>query len=263
VSVFEDPVLYPSDPKERDSAYSPSSCVDNIQPFLDRYATESSRVRNAVRFETCKYGSGPRAELDVFGAGDKAVHAFIHGGYWQQLSKSDASFPAEPFTKAGITYVAVGYDLCPHVSLFEIEAEVVAALRWVRSEFPHARVTVSGSSAGAHLAAFAARSVRVDRLILLSGIYDLRPLVDTYVNDQVGLSPSDAEELSPLLWSPPAVPATVVWGEHETAAFKRQSTLYAEHIGVQPHEVADRNHFDIVHDLFDISRNPAFESPGI
>jgi arylformamidase len=139
------------------------------------------------------------------------------------------------------------------VSLFEIEAEIVAALRWVQAEYPDARVTLSGSSAGAHLAAFAARTVPVERLVLLSGIYDLRPLVETYVNDAVGLAPSEAAELSPLLWSPPQVSAAVVWGENETEAFKRQSTLYAAHLGVAPREIPGRNHFDIVHDLFDIS----------
>ncbi|MBT8240717.1 MAG: alpha/beta hydrolase fold domain-containing protein [Acidimicrobiia bacterium] len=246
-------MLSPMDRAEREIAYSPSSCVADIEPFLDRYAAESSRVRDTISFQTHHYGSGPRAELDVFPAGPDRVHAFIHGGYWQQLSKDDSSFPAEPFTQAGITYVAVGYDLCPQVSLFEIEAEIVAALQWVQTEFPGASVTLSGSSAGAHLAAFAARTVPVDRLVLLSGIYDLRPLVETYVNDEVGLTHAEAEELSPLLWSPPQVPAEVVWGENETNAFKRQSSLYAEHLGVTPHEIAGRNHFDLVHDLYGIS----------
>jgi len=253
VSGSEDPILYPAGQAERNVAYSPSSCVADIQPYLDRYASESARVRSEARFETHRYASEPRAELDVFPAGDQQVHVFIHGGYWQQLSKDDASFPAEHFTTRGITYVAVGYDLCPQVSLFEIEAEILAALRWVRSEFGDASLTVSGSSAGAHMAAFAARTVSVDRLVLLSGIYDLRPLVDTYVNDAVGLSLPEAEELSPLLWSPPQVPAVVVWGENETEAFKRQSILYAQHLGVTPREIAGRNHFDIVHDLFQIS----------
>ncbi|MFW2381604.1 MAG: alpha/beta hydrolase [Acidimicrobiales bacterium] len=253
MSGSEDPILSPADQAERAVAYSPSSCVADIQPYLDRYMSESSRVRSVVRFETHRYGAGPRAELDVFGAGKARVHVFIHGGYWQQLSKDDASFPAEPFTQAGITYIAVGYDLCPQVSLFEIEAEILEALRWVKSEFSDAFITVSGSSAGAHLAAFAARTVPVDRLVLLSGIYDLRPLVETYVNDVVGLSLSEAEELSPLLWSPPQVPAVVVFGENETDAFKRQSTLYADHLGIPPREIAGRNHFDILHDLFDIA----------
>ena len=253
MSGSDDPVLFPVDRAEREIAYSPSSCVDDIQPFLDRYASESVRVRNSLPFETHRYGAGPRAELDVFPAGKARVHVFIHGGYWQQLSKDDSSFPAERFTHSGITYVAVGYDLCPQVSLFEIEAEILAALRWVKSEFLNAFITVSGSSAGAHLAAFAARTVPVDRLVLLSGIYDLRPLVETYVNEVVGLSLSEAEELSPLLWSPPQVPAVVAYGENETDAFKLQSTLYAHHLGVTPTEAAGRNHFDLVHDLFDIA----------
>ncbi|NNE96373.1 MAG: alpha/beta hydrolase [Acidimicrobiales bacterium] len=229
--------------------YSPSSKVDDIEPFLERYAAESARVRETVAFKTHRYGPGPRAELDLFRAEDRCVHAFIHGGYWQQLSKGDASFPAEGFVAAGITYAAVGYDLCPEVTLRDIVGQVGAAISYLRSEYPDADLTVSGSSAGAHLAATASRSELVDRLVLLSGIYDLRPLVPTYVNDLVGLDDTAAAELSPLLLPPPGIPTRVVWGENETEAFKRQSTLYAVHVDASTVQIPGRNHFDIVHDL--------------
>lgn len=251
--VSEFSVLFPADREDRDRAYSPSSCVPDIEPFLVAYADESARVREQVSLETVRYGSGPRAELDVFRAGTERVHCFIHGGYWQQLSKASASFPAEHFVAAGITYVAIGYDLCPDVGLDEIVDQTRTSVARVRAEFPDAELTVSGSSAGAHLAAMVAVTEVVDRIVLLSGIYDLRPLVETYVNDVVGLSERDAVALSPLLGDLPSVSATIVWGENETEAFKEQSRLFAAALGVAPQEIAGRNHFDIVHDLFAIS----------
>jgi len=257
VSDSEDQVLWPSNREDLARAYSPSSCVADIQPFLDRYAAESQRVRDSLSFQTHRYGTGPRAELDIFDAGEQQVHAFVHGGYWQQLSKADASFPAEDFVARGVTYIAVGYDLCPQVRLRDVVNAVRAALRWIVSRFPHASITLSGSSAGAHLAACVAEPGEIDRLVLLSGIYDLRPLVETYVNDLVGLDAAEAANLSPLLSPPPGVRTRVVWGENETDAFKLQSRRYAAHVGGTTHEVAARNHFDIVHDLFDISETAA------
>jgi arylformamidase len=105
-------------------------------------------------------------------------------------------------------------------------------------------------------------------LALMSGIYDVVPLVDTYINDAVGMDRDTARRNSPLLQvtragdepasSPPAppIPAVIAWGEHETAAFKQQSTAFADAwqrsgAPVTRLEAAGRNHFDIVHDLAD------------
>jgi len=93
--------------------------------------------------------------------------------------------------------------------------------------------------------------------VLLSGVYDLQPLVGTYINDKLGLDAPAALRLSPLFQPVTAqVPAVVCWGENETDAFKRQSRDYAARIGANGrpasvYEVAGRNHFDIVFDLCD------------
>jgi arylformamidase len=139
--------------------------------------------------------------------------------------------------------------------LRDIVDAVRAALRWIVGRFPNASITLSGSSAGAHLAACAADPDQIDRLVLLSGIYDLRPLVETYVNDLVGLDLTEAAHLSPLFCPAPGVRTSVVWGENETDAFKLQSLRYTAHVGGAGREIAARNHFDIVHDLFALSES--------
>ena len=58
------------------------------------------------------------------------MHVFIHGGYWQDLSKDDSSFPA-PGVNAGITYIAVNYGLAPLYSLDEIVEQVRSAIVWI------------------------------------------------------------------------------------------------------------------------------------
>jgi arylformamidase len=271
-------------PLERD--YSPSSCLDDttggVDALLAAYRTESERARAALPAQTHAYGSLPSERLDVFAAGPGSpAHVFVHGGYWQELSKDDSSFPAPAFVDRGITYIAVDYGLAPEFTLDQIVAQVRAALAWVHTHADELGIdprglVVSGSSAGAHLAATAALTDwskhglpadLIGGLVLLSGIYDLDPLVDTYINDAVGMDRGVAERNSPLLHvtrrsaeasgpSDPAMPAVIAWGEHETDAFKRQSAGFADAWQQAGHpvrrlEAAGRNHFDIVHDLAD------------
>ena len=249
-------MLFPSGRGERERAYSPSLCVPDIQPYLDRYAVDSAACRLDVEHQTFRYADGPRAELDVFAESDDRVHLFFQGGYWQQLSKSDASFPAAEFSRLGFTYIAAGYDLCPQVSLGSIVEQARAAVRWTRARYPNAELTVSGSSAGAHLAAWVGQHEPIDRLILLSGVYDLRPLVGTYINEAVGLNDPEAANLSPLLHIHGAttIPTSIHYGSNETDAFKAQSQQYADALAevgrpMVVSEVEGRNHFDLVHDL--------------
>ena len=96
---------------------------------------------------------------------------------------------------------------------------------------------------------------RCDAALLLSGVFDLRPLVSTKVNDAFMLTTPDAVRLSPahLPVNPVAHVHTIV-GDEETASFKRQSTDYATKLtaaGVDAtnHVVTGRDHFDLIYDL--------------
>jgi arylformamidase len=96
-------------------------------------------------------------------------------------------------------------------------------------------------------------------VVLVSGVYDLRPLVHTSVNDVLGLDETAAADLSPVL-HPSVGDADVVvaWGDNETDAFTTQSRGYADHVRadglhVVELECSGRHHFDIVDDLADLS----------
>src|SRR5216683_5458280 len=85
-----------------------------------RRRSAALRARGDCRLDL-RYGAGPRCLLDVFPAGkDAPVLFFIHGGYWRALNKSDVSFIAEPFQRAGMTVVMPGYDLVPAVRVCDI-----------------------------------------------------------------------------------------------------------------------------------------------
>jgi arylformamidase len=97
----------------------------------------------------------------------------------------------------------------------------------------------------------------VHRVVLLSGVFDLRPIVMTTVNEPLGLDIGEAERLSPMLLPVASRPqVTVAWGDADTDAFEAQSVAYAAVLRRAGVPVATlccegRHHFDIVDDLVD------------
>ena len=257
--------------------YSPSSCVPNgdlgpfIQQYIDRSATARTRVQADATFAEIRYGDATSQTIDVATPAwtdrNTPLIVFIHGGYWQQLSKHESFFAAADSVERGIAFAAVDYTLAPEASLDEIVRECHDALGALRSRAIELgvdpdRVFVAGSSAGAHLAAMVALGTSQDTwrpagCCLVSGIFDLQPLVNTYVNDAVGLEADDALRNSPLHLNLDGFPPTVVAvGSNETNEFKRQSTAMSAALSdvgtvVEQLEITERNHFDIILDLCD------------
>ena len=165
----------------------------------------------------------------------------------------------------GFAFAAVDYTLAPQASVAQMVAECDEALTWLAHQAPRLgfdgqRIVLAGSSAGAHLAAMLALQTRqrVAAVVLVSGIYELEPLLGTCINDALNLSQDSAHALSPALKSVQGFPPSIVcWGEVETAEFKRQSRDFAAQLQaaaapVQSFEVPGRNHFDVILDLADI-----------
>lgn len=256
-------------PAARAEAYSPSSMVGgDLTPFVQAYRDQSAAAYAAgPEVHTLAYGRSASQTLDLVKPALKspvALHIFVHGGYWQELSKKDSFFAAPGTLSQSMAFAALDYTLAPEAGLDSIVAEVVAALRFLRAQgkglgIDDARIVVSGSSAGAHLAAMACLELGAQEqpagLILMSGIYDLRPLLGTYVNDALGMDEATAIRNSPAMRDVSGMPACgIAWAVDDTDEFKRQSRQFAKALqragrNVQMMEVAGRNHFDIVHDL--------------
>ena len=235
--------------------YSPSSCIPSIDVELARYA-ELSRAAASLPHRSLPYG-----ELDggldderlvVFdGPVGAPLHVFVHGGYWQALSADDSLIAAPELVAAGHSFAAVDYTLAPRATIGTMIDQCVRAFERVVDDLRPSAITLSGSSAGAHLAAHVAQrtAVGIDRLILLSGMFQLEPLRSTTVNDTLGLDAAQADAWSVPLSPRPTCQVVIVHGRNETAAFKAQSARLAAAWGVPAVEVDDRNHFDLVHDL--------------
>jgi arylformamidase len=265
------------EPASLDRQYSPSLWAKDFAGNLKRYAGETAAAKRSFatqgRFDI-PYGHGSRQTLDVFpalgGDGPSPIHVFIHGGFWQESSKEDAGFAAPAFAGAGSAFVAVNYTLAPAATLAEIVAEIGQAYDWVQrnaAEFggDPQRITVSGHSAGAYLAAsLIAAYPGVERaadrdgpgaLLLISGVFDLAPIQACYVNDALGLSVGEAARLDLVAAMPRRdVPVCVAVGAEETSEFRRQSMAlfdaWRRHLGKMSFvEIDGRDHFDILFDL--------------
>ncbi len=242
---------------EREREYSPSSCIGgDYMPYLRAYAERSGAARRAHPPETLRYGPGERQTIDLFVPGNVArppVLAFFHGGYWQELSKQESAFAAPQCLAQGIAYAAVDYTLAPKATLSAIVDECRAAVARLERLGP---LVVAGSSAGAHLAAMVATE-GLKGAVLVSGIYELEPLIGTSINAALGLDPAEAACNSPMHRALRGFPPSVVcWGDNETDQFKRQSrafaaALHAAGAACSVFECPGRNHFDVILDLAD------------
>jgi arylformamidase len=258
-----------------DREYFPASPLADMAPFIAAYAERSRAARAAVPgWRSLRWGEAEGAALDFFPAraGGKAqLHVFIHGGFWRRLSKEDSSFPAPGFTAAGIAYAALDYALAPAASLAAILGQCRDAIAWLHAHaaelgFDPGAITVSGSSAGGHLAAMLLATdwrdwglpeKPVRACVALSGLFDLEPVRLCYANASLGLDEDDVPQLSPIHRLPPrGARLLVAVGEIETAEFQRQSRDYAAACAASGVDctsmvVPGRNHFDLPFDLAD------------
>jgi arylformamidase len=190
----------------------------------------------------------------------KPLLIYIHGGYWQRLSAADSLFNASDAVAEGVSLHAVEYTLAPHATIEQIVAECIADVVATIEQLQPTAVVLAGCSAGAHLSAMCARipaiASRLNGLVLLSGIYDLRPLVVTPTNDPLHLTNESAIALSPQLL-PPASPvsnALCAVGNAESSEFIRQNAEYAEYLSnagtpTDVMVVDHRDHFNLPYDL--------------
>ena len=230
------------------SKWSKRMEVNEVVPHHLKVCGEySEATRQSLKAElNIPYGAN-KAKMDIFypvmSDQDTApVIVHIHGGYWQLCSKDMYSFVSNSWTQAGCIAVVVGYNLAPEASMEEIIAEIQAAVEYVINKFPKSKLFLCGHSAGAHLCAMmAVTNWKQDSLVpqavhgmfLLSGIYDLVPIINTDINDPLKLDESNAARISPqriLKQTSPTIkcPTLVVVEEHGSPEFIRQSKEFDE-----------------------------------
>ncbi len=210
---------------ERDTAYDNNKAVPHSASLVEARNIASTRVRASLPGAMdVPYANGERTCFDLFPAAAYAAPClvFIHGGYWQRNSREMFAAVAEGFARRGWSVAIPGYTLAPNASLTQIVSEIRQALDWLDAE-GHAcgiqgPVVLSGWSAGAQLAAMTLDHPRVAAGIAISGVYDLAPIRDTYLNTALQLQDEEVEALSPLRRPVIHKPLAIAYGTAELPA---------------------------------------------
>ncbi len=266
------------DPAWLEEQYDNRARVKDHARHFARWAEASAAARSQLGGQLeVAYGADPGERLDVFAAAapGSPVLVFIHGGWWRSLDKSDHSFVAPAFVRAGACVVVPNYGLCPRVTIETIAVQSARALAWVwrnaaRYGGDPARIVVVGHSAGGHLAAMLLscrwKTVGDDlplRLLVgaasLSGLFDLEPLRHApFWQADLKLTPAGVRRLSPAFFPRPRGPLYALVGGEESEEFIRQNQLIRDQWGPTTVPVceilAGRNHFEVVNDLIDPGR---------
>ena len=98
---------------------------------------------------------------------------------------------------------------------------------------------------------------RIDRVVSISGLHDMRPLLKTKMNDAFNMTESEAAAESAVLNRPIENVELVCWvGANERPEFVRQSELLANiwtgfGIKTSVHHAPGQHHFDVIDGLSD------------
>lgn len=256
----------------RQMAKDPFRIRDHVPEFDDIVAEivrRSAETRAKVPMAAdVPYGPDGTETVDLFfpqGERDRLpVHMFIHGGYWRMFSKRDYSYVADTVTNAGAIAVIVDYALMPSVRMATIVDQIRRARQWIHDHIASyggdpGQLTVSGHSAGAHLATMLfdgnTRPSGIKGALLLGGIYDLRPLQESFLAAEIAITDQEVERFSPVDHSfDPGVAVAVSVGAEETPPFHSQAAAFAENLErqglvVSRTSLAGANHMSSVRDL--------------
>ncbi|CAI1602205.1 alpha/beta hydrolase [Serratia fonticola] len=243
-------------------SYDNATTVADENEILLSFQSRSQRVYQQQRHElNMAYGDAPREVFDWFYSTEeyKGTIIFIHGGYWQFCDKQDFAFIASTPLSLGFDVVLVEYTLAPAVNLADICQQIGVALDAIerrlkpRGDKP---VYLTGHSAGGHLAAYWQHHPLVQAVFPISGIFELQPLLASYVNQQLKLTSQQIEALSPARNIPLSLkPMVLFYGAAELPELIGQSLYYysalrEQGLPVSRYALPGANHYSVLDAVF-------------
>lgn len=245
-------------------AYENGAYIPGAERYREMWPVKAAAFRGALGARArldIAYGPGARNRFDLFlpeGAPVGLV-VFVHGGYWKALDRRDWSHLAAGPNARGWAVAMPSYTLAPEARIMAITGEVAAAVVAAAGEVAGPMV-ITGHSAGGHLSARMRCAdvalpedvvARVRRVVAISPLSDLRPLMQTAMNGELRLDVAEAAAESPVLAQGLRDWDTVVWvGAEERPAFLDQARWLCEAWpDAALRVVPGRHHFDVVEEL--------------
>jgi len=250
---------------ELDEAYANAAHIAGAADYPPRWAECAKAFRDrragAGRAKLAlPYGDRPREVFDLFlpSAAPKGLSVFVHGGYWLRFDNSYWSHLATGPLAQGWAVAMPSYDLCPDVRIADITRQIACAISEAAQHIA-GPLALTGHSAGGHLVArMGVQGVlpskvaqRLHSIVPISPVADLRPLLKTSMNAQLGLGMAAAMAESPVLMQPMDVPVSVWVGGDERPAFLDQARWLAEAWGCGYMVAEGKHHFDVIDALAD------------
>lgn len=249
---------------DMDQAYNNVDFIPGGAEYPDRWQTDARAFRETeaaigrARLNVA-YGAGERQKLDLFHPAGRAegLVVFVHGGYWLKFDRGYWSHLARGLTARGWAVAMPSYTLAPDAQVRAITVEIARAVE-MAAGLVAGPIRLTGHSAGGHLVArLGCRDValeasvraRLERIVLISPLSDLRPLLETSMNAELRLDADEAESESPVLHDAPKVPVTVWVGAEERPAFLDQARWLADAWGTKWRIDPGRDHFDVIDGL--------------
>ena len=259
-----------------DTGYNTRIGVENEdQIFVNWREASQAALDSLTGHIGVQYGTGNRETIDLFPTdkNSKRWLVYIHGGYWRSGETAMYPFIAPPFVKAGINVALVEYDLTPQVTIGTIIEQVRRGIAWLHSNAadygnPCEEIIITGHSAGGHLTAmmFATDWMQYQMPpdviiggVAISGLYDLDPISQTNINNDVRLTPEQIMMFSPSRVKPwLEVPLVLTVGARESAEFHRQGEVLRGAPGwgavaTEQVDVKDCDHFNILDVFMDLN----------
>lgn len=253
-----------------DQAYSNVKHVVDSASYPPVWQQKSGRFRNELQEQNrfigdVRYGPAERNILDLMlpQAQPRGLMVFVHGGYWLRFDKSYFTHFAQGAVAHGFAVAVPSYTLCPQASIAQITTEIAMAIIQAASMI-EGPLHLAGHSAGGHLVARMATTTtplnrslqqRLRKIVPISALTDLRPLLNLEMNKDFKLDLEQARLESPAILEPLAGTEITTWvGAEELPEFIRQSQALANlwsgfDIRIDQVEEPGRHHMNIIDGL--------------
>lgn len=239
--------------------YQNSAFISGGDTYYPRWQAAAATFRAGLggRAElNLPYGPAARQAFDLFHplGHPKGLMVFVHGGYWLACGREDYSHLAAGALARGWACAMPSYTLAPEGRIAAMTQEVAQAVRAAAARIP-GPVVVTGHSAGGHLSArmgCADLALPVARVVPISPLADLAPLMQTDMNADLAIDEAEAAHESPArLALGQGVHAHIWVGGQERPAFLWHARTLSEAWSCPWTVDPGKHHFDVIDGLTD------------